>query len=100
VLRGRADLSLNQGWRRWGDGGLNFGHSLGLPPRLGLSRFGSLSGHGSLAASLQAVIAALAAAAYFPFLLSHRYLLIVVIEQFSRSQGRQPYPQEGVLSTN
>jgi hypothetical protein len=79
---------------------LDVGHSLGLPPRLRLSRLGSLPGHGSLAASLQPIVSALTAAAYFLFLLSHRFLLLVVIEQFSQSQGRQPYPQEGVLSIN
>jgi hypothetical protein len=79
---------------------LDFGCRLGFPPGLRLSRFGGLSGHGSLAASLQAIIAALASAAYFPFLLSHKYLLVVVTGQLSLFQGEQPYPQVGVLSTN
>jgi hypothetical protein len=46
--------------------------SLVLPPGSRVTRLGRLSGHGDLAAGLQALLAALTAAADLFFFLSHR----------------------------
>ena len=75
-LRARSGLSLGRGFREWGCGRWGrrcrrcaFGFAQGLGSSAGCGR---AAGHGSLAALLQTILTALAAAADFFFLLSHR----------------------------
>jgi hypothetical protein len=75
-LRARTGLSLGRGFREWGCGrcGRCCRHcAFGFSPGLGRSAGGRrAAGHGGLAASLQAFLAALPAASDLSFLLSHR----------------------------
>jgi hypothetical protein len=72
-LCARTDLSLGWSYRGWGCGWRGRSGTFGFSPGLGRSAgCGRAAGHGGLASCLQAILAALPAAADFLFLLSHR----------------------------